>query len=83
MNLLLQTKVKPNDINTNLEGIGSATIKESTAIYNLIKRPELNIFQIIETCLRELPGLQNSYSKEIFEQSITSKNCIKEYRIYL
>jgi len=69
MNLLLQTKVKPNDINTNLEGIGSATIKESTAIYNLIKRPELNIFQIIETCLRELPGLQNSYSKEIFEQA--------------
>jgi tRNA uridine 5-carboxymethylaminomethyl modification enzyme len=43
----LQTiKVTPDEINEKLERLNSATIREKTTLYNLLKRPELDIEKI-------------------------------------
>jgi tRNA uridine 5-carboxymethylaminomethyl modification enzyme len=42
-----QYKFKPNEINNELQGISTAPIKEKTSVYQLLKRPELSVNQLV------------------------------------
>ena len=39
-------KLKPQEINTTLEELESATLRESTRLYNLLKRPQINLYNL-------------------------------------
>ncbi|HEV7348764.1 tRNA uridine-5-carboxymethylaminomethyl(34) synthesis enzyme MnmG [Telluribacter sp.] len=43
---LMQVKVQPEEVNQKLEELGTATIREKTSLYQLLKRPQLDIFHI-------------------------------------
>ncbi len=60
-------KVKPKFINPLLEKLGSAVLKEGTKLYNILKRPKIQLED-----LKELPYVQdiyNSYSLEVIEEA--------------
>lgn len=40
-------KFQPDEINTGLEAMKTAPIKEKTSVYQLLKRPELSVFQLV------------------------------------
>ena len=42
-----QYKFQPQEINAGLESISTAPIKEKTSVYQLLKRPELSVNQLI------------------------------------
>jgi tRNA uridine 5-carboxymethylaminomethyl modification enzyme len=65
---LKQIKFSPDEINTFLEKNNSATIREKTTVYSLLKRPEINIHQLIDEN-KPLQNLLQSKSKEILEQT--------------
>ena len=48
VNDLKQKKYKPNDINPELNRMGSAPIKDTSSIYQLLKRPEIDIEYMVK-----------------------------------
>ncbi len=62
------TKIKPNEANTPLQQMNTATLKEGTTLEKLLKRPELNLTHLAQLS----PNLQEeiqSLPKEITEQA--------------
>lgn len=64
--LVKEVRISPEEINGYLESIGSATIKEKVSIERLLKRPELNIYQLIEH-ISHLEPLRH-FSNEVCEE---------------
>ncbi|NIK74417.1 tRNA uridine 5-carboxymethylaminomethyl modification enzyme [Thermonema lapsum] len=64
--LIKEAQVNPEEINGYLESIGSATIKEKIRVERLLKRPDLNIYQLIE----RIPHLETlrRYNQEVCEE---------------
>jgi len=64
--LIKEARVNPEEINGYLESIGSATIKEKISVERLLKRPDLNIYQLIE----RIPHLETlrRYNQEVCEE---------------
>lgn len=69
VNDLKLKKLHPENINSELERLGSAKLKEKAPVYNLIKRPELSIFQIKELNAEGINEYLSEYSKETLEQA--------------
>ncbi len=67
-NDLKHKKLIPIIINDNLKINGSSPIKEKTSIYQLLKRPEIDIEKLIEID-ESLKNYLSKYSKEIIEQA--------------
>lgn len=67
-NDLKQKKLNPENINTHLVSLNSTPIKEKINVYQLLKRPELNIDRIKETD-ESLKNYLLKYSKEVIEQA--------------
>jgi len=42
-----QYKFHPQDINPGLQALNTAPIKEKTSVYQLLKRPELSVYQLV------------------------------------
>lgn len=65
---LKEIKLNPAIANTGLEEIQTATIKEKVQAYTLVKRPEVNIEQLIKID-ENLRQALSRYDKEILEQA--------------
>ncbi len=61
-------KVRPNEINEELKRFKSAPIKETTAAYNILKRPEIT-FKELKELEKELGNYISSYHQSILEAS--------------
>jgi tRNA uridine 5-carboxymethylaminomethyl modification enzyme len=61
-------KVQPDEINEFLESCNSNKIRERVSFYSLLKRPELNLNQLIEAN-QSLKDLTESLKPEILEQA--------------
>jgi tRNA uridine 5-carboxymethylaminomethyl modification enzyme len=72
------TKIKPEAANLILEENGSAGIKEKVILYNLLKRPNIEI-NLFADKLPEIASLIKPYSKEEIEQAIIEV----KYRDYI
>jgi tRNA uridine 5-carboxymethylaminomethyl modification enzyme len=57
-----QYKFQPQEINAGLESISTAPIKEKTSVYQLLKRPELSVNQLVT--------LNSSFGKSMRNYSI-------------
>ncbi|QHT67905.1 tRNA uridine-5-carboxymethylaminomethyl(34) synthesis enzyme MnmG [Rhodocytophaga rosea] len=66
--LIKSTKIQPEEINPYLESISTATIREKTSVYNLLKRPDVDIKIIENQAIIQFSSL-NSYEAEIKEQA--------------
>ncbi|WP_109833124.1 tRNA uridine-5-carboxymethylaminomethyl(34) synthesis enzyme MnmG [Reichenbachiella versicolor] len=65
----LQTiKVKPEEVNAKLEAIQSSKIREKSPMINFLRRPELNIEDVIELS-EELKTYTNSISDDVLQQA--------------
>lgn len=62
-------KITPDSANTYLEGIGSATIREKSSFYNILKRPEIDI-ENIRLLDNEMKDFLNQYDEEVIEQAV-------------
>lgn len=62
-------KITPDSANTYLEGIGSATLREKSSFYSILKRPEIDIenIRLLET---EMKDFLNQYDEEVIEQAV-------------
>ena len=65
---LKERKVYPNDINPSLEEINTATIYEKTSLYQLIKRPELNL-GVLRIHDEQLDNFLNGIDKDSIHQA--------------
>ncbi len=63
-----QYKFKPHEINQSLQGLNTAPIKEKTSVYQLLKRPELSVFQLVNMSNGLSDSLSN-YSVDTTEQA--------------
>ncbi|HIE33072.1 MAG TPA: tRNA uridine-5-carboxymethylaminomethyl(34) synthesis enzyme MnmG, partial [Thermodesulfobacteriaceae bacterium] len=56
--LLREIKVRPEEVNSVLESIGSAPLRESVKLYDLLRRPDVPLERIVPLYpeLGELPG---------------------------
>ena len=61
-------KLSPSDINTRLEELETAIVKEKAAINQLIKRPQIH-FDSFEGINNSLDDLLSSYSSEVKDQA--------------
>ncbi len=68
LNDLKQKKVDPSSVNNDLQELNTATIKEKASVYNLLKRPEINVFSAMKLDSDINDYLQN-YSNEVLEQA--------------
>ncbi len=66
--LIISAKVKPSQVNTQLEKTGSAQLKEGSTLEKLLKRPELGIAEI-RTLDESFNKQLDSYSEEVLEQA--------------
>ena len=65
---IIATKIKPSQVNTSLELLGSAQLKEGTSLEKLLKRPEIGIDQLKQIS-PEFKQVLESYPIEIIEQT--------------
>lgn len=65
---LYQCKVNPDDVNTQLEKINTATIRERVPLVNFIRRPEIGIDSLLQLG-SSVESLLNKYSTEVREQA--------------
>lgn len=63
-----QYKFKPQEINQGLQGLNTAPIKEKTSVYQLLKRPELSVYQLVNMSNGLSDSLSN-YSVDTTEQA--------------
>ncbi|UCS94579.1 tRNA uridine-5-carboxymethylaminomethyl(34) synthesis enzyme MnmG [Echinicola marina] len=68
INDLKQKKLSPESINTGLEDLQTASIKEKITVEKLLKRPQLGL-QTIKNLDEELNSYLNKYPKEVLEQA--------------
>lgn len=61
-------KISPDDSNGLLEKIGSATLREKTALYQILKRPEVSISDILEMS-PDFKEKVRMFDSEIIEQA--------------
>jgi len=59
IHFIKETSVKPDEINSFLEQIGTSPIRQATKIADLVLRPQLNILQLSE----EIPALKEQISE--------------------
>ena len=65
---LKNTKVSPNETNEFLERIGTATLKEKASLINLLKRPNVELKDLI-TITPSIKKQFEKYGEEILEQA--------------
>ena len=65
---LKKFKVKPEEVNDELNTLNTATIREKVAVYNLLKRPEIGIAELMEMD-PELKNNVGKYPKERWHQA--------------
>jgi len=61
-------KVAPQNVNEALESFDTATIKEKAAVFNLLKRPEINIEQL-KYLGTEVSTYLDNYDHDVLEQA--------------
>jgi tRNA uridine 5-carboxymethylaminomethyl modification enzyme len=59
--------MQPEIINTSLDAIGTAPIKEKMAVFQLLKRPEINL-KALSAADHDLQSLLSNYSREEMAQ---------------
>lgn len=67
-NILKISKVEPTDVNNYLSKIGSSQLKERGTLYNLLKRPEINMSDISKLSTAG-EHISTTYSKEVIQQA--------------
>jgi tRNA uridine 5-carboxymethylaminomethyl modification enzyme len=60
-------KVNPNEVNEKLESFGTAALREKVSLWNLLRRPNIEIPHI-RTLTEETEMLFSKYSDEVLEQ---------------
>jgi len=65
---LQSIKISPDDINSFLEHVGSAELKEKASIHNILKRPEVTSASLLEYG-HNLNTIFSKYSQEVIEQA--------------
>ena len=60
-------KVNPNEVNEKLENFGTAALREKVSLWNLLRRPNIEIPHI-RTLTEETEILFSKYSDEVLEQ---------------
>jgi tRNA uridine 5-carboxymethylaminomethyl modification enzyme len=68
LNDLKQKKVEPAEINTGLEGLNTATLREKVSAVQLLKRPQIGMPELKQLDT-ELATYLNSYKQEVLEQA--------------
>ena len=68
LNDLTQKKAVPQDLNSSLEAVNTATIKQQFPLINLLRRPELSIHHIVNMT-SEFQSFFSRYSKDILDQA--------------
>ncbi|MDJ1473113.1 tRNA uridine-5-carboxymethylaminomethyl(34) synthesis enzyme MnmG [Xanthocytophaga flava] len=68
LNDLKLKKFAPEEINGELENIGTATIREKSSLYNLLKRPEITIDRL-KSLDKDLAIYIDQYDIEMLEQA--------------
>lgn len=71
-------KVSPEEVNTNLEAINTATIKEKISVQKLLKRPEIGMEQI-KAMENSLKDILSQYDEEVLEEV----EILTKYETYL
>jgi tRNA uridine 5-carboxymethylaminomethyl modification enzyme len=66
--LLTEIKLDPSEINPLLTSKGSAEIREKTSIFNIIKRPNIELDDLISNIHKVAEGVKN-YRKDSLEQA--------------
>lgn len=69
LNNIKQHKIKPSDVNSVLEKLDSAPMKEGGKLYNLLKRPQIEI----EDLAKEIPEINEyftKFGKEVIEAAM-------------
>ncbi|WP_154855932.1 tRNA uridine-5-carboxymethylaminomethyl(34) synthesis enzyme MnmG [Cyclobacterium xiamenense] len=66
---LQQIRYSPDDINSQLEKLGTATIKEKTTADKLLKRPHIGLKELIENSPSTIQDELSSYSQPAREQA--------------
>jgi tRNA uridine 5-carboxymethylaminomethyl modification enzyme len=67
INDLKQKKYKQQILNPKLENIGSAQVKDKSSLYQILKRPDLDIDTVI--ALTENATFSNKYTQEVLQQA--------------
>lgn len=67
INDLKQKTYKQQEINAKLEALGTAPIRDRSSLYQLIKRPDLTIKQVM--ALDDDPAFVTKYNAEVLEQA--------------
>jgi tRNA uridine 5-carboxymethylaminomethyl modification enzyme len=62
-------KISPDEANAYLEKIGSSHLREKSSIYNILKRPEIEI-ENIRALNNDLADFLNTFDEEIIEQAV-------------
>jgi len=65
---LTKLKVSPSDINPMLQSFNSSLLKEKTTLFNLLKRPELNMSSLVAFS-PEFALIMSDVKKEVSEQT--------------
>jgi tRNA uridine 5-carboxymethylaminomethyl modification enzyme len=68
LNDLKHKKFEPSKINDDLEYLNTATIKEKASLYNLLKRPEIDISSVMKID-PEINSYLSKYTREVLEQA--------------
>ena len=68
INTLKGIKLKPQDALHGLQALSSAPIKDTSSLYTLLKRPEINLYDF-KVFSGEIEQLIHSYSTDIIEQA--------------
>ena len=63
-----KVKVNPTDVNEKLESYGTATLKERVSLWNLLRRPNIEVSHLRKLS-EETELLFSKYSEEILEQA--------------
>ncbi len=75
---LKQIKVDPEEVNTGLGEMSTATIKEKIAIHKLLKRPEIDV-----TTLRRLDKKVDEYLRQFDDEILEQVEINIKYETYL
>ncbi len=69
INKLKSTKYKPLSINDKLSSINTAPIKDKSSIYDLLKRPDLNLDKLKTIDSDTIEGIHSQYDRAAIEQA--------------
>ncbi|HAS44825.1 MAG TPA: tRNA uridine-5-carboxymethylaminomethyl(34) synthesis enzyme MnmG [Microscillaceae bacterium] len=75
---LAKIKYKPTEINDHLQTLGTAPIKEKSALMNLVKRPEVNFEK-----LRALEGGIDTFLRDFDHEVVEQVEILTKYASYI